>query len=37
MGARNSWAEAVTTIAPKIAILNVFMFCPFVPGVQFLA
>jgi len=37
MGAWNSWAEAVATIAAKIAILNVFMFCPFVPGVQLLA
>jgi arabinose-5-phosphate isomerase len=37
IGALNSCAEAVVTSAATIAIINVFMFFPFVPGVQILA
>jgi hypothetical protein len=37
IGALNSCAEAVVTSAARIAIINVFMFFPFVPDVQILA
>src|SRR3989442_9852976 len=37
IGALNSCAEAVVTNAARIAIINVFMFFPFVRGVQLLA